>query len=50
MSFQFNEFNQFHSAEIDKFAFEAGGSNVMDISFVEDDDYVTMVRVLVRAV
>ena len=49
MSFQFNEFNQFHSAEIDKFAFEAGGGNVMDISFIEDDDYATVVRVLIRA-
>ena len=48
MSFQFNEFYQFHSSEIDKFAFEAAGGNVYSISIFEEDDYVTMVRILFR--
>ena len=48
MSFQFNEFYQFHSSVIDKFAFEAAGGNVYSISIFEEDDYVTMVRILFR--
>lgn len=48
MSFQFNEYNQFYSSEIDKFAFESAGGNIYTISIVEEGDYMIMVRAIFR--
>lgn len=48
MSFQFNEYNQFYSSEIDKFAFESAGGNVYTISIVEEGDYMIIVRGVFR--